>query len=45
VIDGAALKMMLMVLTGWLKHQERNAIAYLVEENASCGSSWVGACD
>jgi transposase InsO family protein len=33
VIDAAALKMMLMVLTGWLARREREAFAYLVEEN------------
>jgi hypothetical protein len=33
VIDPAALLMVLGVLTGWLDHREREAIAYLVEEN------------
>jgi putative transposase len=33
VIDPAALQMVLGVLTGWLDRREREAIAYLVEEN------------
>jgi transposase InsO family protein len=33
VIDPAALQMVLGVLTGWLERREREAIAYLVEEN------------
>jgi transposase InsO family protein len=33
VIDPAALQMVLMVLTGWLERRERQAIAYLIEEN------------
>jgi hypothetical protein len=33
VIDPAALQMVLSVLTGWLDRREREAIAYLVEEN------------
>jgi len=33
VIDSAAVRMVLMVLTGWLDRRERNAIAYLIEEN------------
>jgi hypothetical protein len=33
VIDPAALQMVLMVRTGWLDRRERNAIAYLIEEN------------
>jgi hypothetical protein len=39
VIDPAALQMVLMVLTGWLDRRERQAIAYLIEEIASCGVS------
>ncbi len=35
VIDTAILKMMRMVLTGWLERRKREAIAYLVEENMS----------
>jgi putative transposase len=33
VIDAAALRMVLMALTGWLDRRERQAIAYLIEEN------------
>jgi putative transposase len=33
VIDLAALQMMLGVLTGWLDRREREAVAYLIEEN------------
>jgi hypothetical protein len=32
-IDPAALRMVLGVLTGWLDCREREAVAYLVEEN------------
>jgi transposase InsO family protein len=33
VIDPVALQMVLAVLTGWLDRQERDALAYLIEEN------------
>jgi hypothetical protein len=33
VIDPAALHIVLGVLTGWLERREREAIAYLIEEN------------
>ena len=33
MIDFAALQMVLGVLTGWLDRREREAIAYLIEEN------------
>jgi len=33
VIDASALHLVLAVLTGWLDRQERQAIAYLMEEN------------
>jgi hypothetical protein len=33
VIDLAALQMVLGVLTGWLDRREREAVAYLIEEN------------
>ena len=33
VIDASALQMLLMVLTGWLERREREALAYLIEEN------------
>jgi len=33
VIDASAFQLLLMVLTGWLKRREREALAYLIEEN------------
>jgi putative transposase len=33
VIDASALQLLLMGLTGWLARREREAIAFLVEEN------------
>jgi putative transposase len=33
VIDPTALQMVLLVLTGWLDSRERQAVAYLIEEN------------
>ena len=33
MIDASALQMLLMVLTGWLERREREALAYLIEEN------------
>jgi putative transposase len=33
VITPSALQMLLMVLTGWLERREREALAYLIEEN------------
>jgi hypothetical protein len=33
VIDPVVLQMVLGVLTGWLDRREREAIAYLIEEN------------
>jgi len=33
VIDAAALQIVFSVLTGWLDRREREAVAYLVEEN------------
>jgi putative transposase len=33
VIAPAILQMLLLVLTGWLEHREREAIGYLIEEN------------
>jgi HTH-like domain len=33
VIDASALHILLAVLTGWLDREERQAIAYLMEEN------------
>jgi hypothetical protein len=42
VIAAAAVQMLLLVLTGWLERREREAIAYLIEETASCAGSWMG---
>jgi hypothetical protein len=33
VIDASALQLLLTILTGWLKSQEREVISYLVAEN------------
>jgi transposase InsO family protein len=33
VIDPSVLRLVLLILTGWLERREREAIAYLVEEN------------
>jgi hypothetical protein len=33
VIDASAVQMVLAVLTGWVDRQERQALAYLTEEN------------
>jgi hypothetical protein len=33
VIAPTALQMLLLVLTGWLERREREALAYLIEEN------------
>lgn len=33
MIDPAALQIVLMALTGWLDRRERQAVAYLIEEN------------
>ena len=33
VIDPVAFQMLLIALTGWLDRRERQAIAYLIEEN------------
>jgi hypothetical protein len=33
VFDASALQVLLLVLTGWLERREREAIAYLIEEN------------
>ena len=33
MIDPSALQLLRMVLTGWLEHREREALAYLIEEN------------
>jgi hypothetical protein len=36
VIDASALQMLLMMLTDWLERREREALAYLIEENPYC---------
>ena len=33
MIDPSALQLVLTVLTGWLARREREALAYLIEEN------------
>jgi putative transposase len=33
VIDASAFQLLLMVVTGWLAHREREVVAYLIEEN------------
>ena len=33
MFDIAALRVLLLVVTGWLERRERDAIAYLIEEN------------
>jgi hypothetical protein len=33
LIDPSALQMLLIVVTGWLERREREALAYLIEEN------------
>jgi hypothetical protein len=43
VIDASALHMVLAVLTGWLDRRERQAIGYLMEENASFDAGWVSS--
>jgi transposase InsO family protein len=38
VIDASMFYLLLMVLTGWLERQEREAVAYLIEENRILGA-------
>ncbi len=33
MIDVSILRLLLLAITGWLDHQEREALAYLIEEN------------
>jgi hypothetical protein len=33
VIDAAVLRLLLFTITGWLGRREREALAYLIEEN------------
>jgi len=33
VIDASALRMLLLTVTGWLDHREREMLAYLIEEH------------
>ena len=54
MIDSAALQMVLGVLTGWLDRREREAVAYLIEENRLLRrqlgtrrlrlTDWIGSC-
>jgi hypothetical protein len=45
VIDPSVLRLVLLVLAGWLARREREAIAYLVEGIGACGASWgTGGC-
>jgi hypothetical protein len=39
VIDACAFQLLLMVLNSWVERREREAIAYLIEENRLCGAS------
>ena len=40
MIDAAALQIVLTTLTGWLDRRERQAIAYLIEENRLMRRLW-----
>ena len=33
MIDASVLRLLLLIITGWLDRQEREALAYLIEEN------------
>jgi len=33
VIDASVLRLLLLIITGWLDRQEREALAYLIDEN------------
>jgi putative transposase len=33
VIDASALRILLLTVTGWLDHRDREMLAYLIEEN------------
>jgi hypothetical protein len=40
VIDPSAFHLLLLAVTGWLDGREREAIAYLIEENrVRCGNA------
>jgi hypothetical protein len=39
VIDPSGLQMVMVVLTGWLDRREREAVAFLIKENRSCGAN------
>ena len=43
MIDPAALRILLRVLTGWLDRREREAVAYLIERTGSCAVSLADA--
>jgi hypothetical protein len=42
VIDVSAVQMLLLTVTSWLERREREVLAYLIEENGSCGGSCRG---
>jgi hypothetical protein len=42
VIDMSALQTWFAVLIGWLDREERDALAFLIEENRILRASWVG---
>ena len=33
VIDASVLRLLQLIITGWLDRQEREALAYLIDEN------------
>lgn len=42
VIDVSALQLLLVTVAAWLDRRKREMLAYLVEEIACSGGSWVG---
>jgi hypothetical protein len=42
VIDLSALPLLRLALTRWLDRREREALAYLIEENRLLRGSWEG---
>jgi hypothetical protein len=46
VFDIAALRVLLLVVTGWLERREQDAIGYLMKRIACCAANWMaGAFD
>ena len=45
MIAPSAFQMLLLVLTGWLERREREAIAYLIEENPLCPRTRPKSCE